>query len=158
MTRSEMAAFIRKIADNSFTTDEWQRAMLTRHEDVPTESARVMAVELCTGFSGVPVARRNEFLRSRADSLERPINKMNLYYRGEPAGTLLERLPDDGEHEIGYEPGQSGSHHDMQIALRNGGSPRCECMDGDRRVRFTILDCPAYGRLLVRIERQQELR
>jgi hypothetical protein len=152
MTRPEMAEFIRKIADKAFTTEEWQRVMVAHYEDVPTESARVFAVELCTGYSDVPVTRRKEFLLARAAELEGPINALNFYYRGRSAGTLTEALPEGGEAKIVYEPSRNGSHHDMQIALRDGKSPVCEFMNGNRRLRFTILDCPAYGRLRVRIE------
>ena len=151
MTRSEMASFIRKIASGDFAQAEWNDVMVNHYQDIPTEDARARAIEVFNGYSEVPDDRKSEYLARLADGLELPIDEKDFYFRRGAVGILTEIPSEDGE--IGYEPYRSGSHLAMQTALKDGDHPTCEFMREGRRDAFTVLDCPSYGRLKIKMNR-----
>ena len=146
-----MAGYLRKIAAGDFDQSEWNDVMVNHYQDIPTESARVRAVELCLGHAEVPEDKIGEYLSNLADSLEQPVEERSFYYRGAAVGEFSELPSEDGE--VGYEPYRCGSHHAMRSALRNGEQPICEFMHEGRRVSFKVVAGPSYGRLKIEMNR-----
>jgi hypothetical protein len=44
-----------------------------------------------------------------------------------------------------YEPYRGLGHYEMQKLLHAGGAARCHYDVGERRVAFTVKQCPEYG-------------
>ena len=147
-----MASFIRKIAADDFAQAEWNDVMVNHYQDIPTEDARARAIEVYHGPSEVPDEHKIECLTRLADALELPINERDFYFQGGSVGILREIPSTDGE--IGYEPYRGGSHYAMQTALKDGAHPICEFMSEGQRDAFTVVDCPSYGRLKIKMNRR----
>ena len=153
MTRSEMAAFIRKVAENSFDESEWSVVMVNHYEDIEIEHARAQTVRVRLDKSGIPDDATKRFLLGIASGLVQHSNGLEFYFQGRAVGVFSELPPIEGacEVEIEYEPFRGAGHYEMQAALRNGESPRCEYMRGGRKVGFTVIGSPSNRRLKVRL-------
>lgn len=147
MTRSQMAMFIREVADGALCDDEWAEVMPTHYQDILTENARRKAVEVCLGYSDMPTEEKRQFLLEVANGLEEPTRDHEFYYRSEAVG-ILKELPRAGENrELGYEPYRSAGHYELATVLSDGRTAICEYMQGGQRRAFTVLSCPSYGQL-----------
>ncbi|HEY1122573.1 MAG TPA: hypothetical protein VGE67_13265 [Haloferula sp.] len=149
MTRSEMAGLIRKVATGSISDSEWQSAMVNQYEDIAIERARAWTIQIRTDRKGLPEENVRLFLDGLANGLEADVNPDNFYFNGGLAGILLGSIPDEATAEIGYEPYRSGSHLDFVTVLNRDGQASCEYMFEGKRRQFSVIDLPAYGRLLV---------
>lgn len=155
MTRSEMAALIRKIAGNDHTDDEWATSMPTHYQDIPTENARRKTVEVCLGYSDVSPEKKREFLLGIANGLEQTTHDCEFYYRSEAVGVLKEPPPSAAKCEVGYEPYRGPGHHALATLLDEGKSAVCEYMNDGNRREFIVHGCPSYGRLTIAVESTQ---
>lgn len=152
MTRSQMAAFLRKIAAGAYSDDEWAAVMPVHYQDIPTENARRRAVTMCLGYTDDLPEMKRQLLLEMADSLEQAPDPCEFYFHSLPVGILHELPPLGGESEIGYEPYRSAGHFELQGVLRGGGTAICEYMQEGRRRAFAVRACPTYGRLTVVLE------
>ncbi len=50
ITRNELAAFIRKVADAKHTQGEWDSIAVNHYHDEPMETARCEVVKQCLGY------------------------------------------------------------------------------------------------------------
>ena len=149
VSRSLMAAFIRRIASDDYTDSEWADLMPTHYQDIPTENARRRTVEICLGYSDVPPEEKRQVLLMVAEGLEQHLEDFEFYFHSEAVG-VLEKAPEaEGESEIGYEPYRGPGHYELQRALREGQSAICEYMQLQERKAFVVLGCPCYGRLTI---------
>ncbi|WP_367870687.1 hypothetical protein [Luteolibacter sp. Populi] len=149
MTRSELAAAIRKLAAGELTDEEWRAAMVNHYADIETESARSRAVRLHLNYEGLNESEVRSALNEIADSLEAPGQPGVFYFMENPVGTLGASIPEEGRVEISYEPTRSIFHGLMQGSCRDGQWTECEYWKDDVLQHFVVLSCPAYGRLLV---------
>ncbi len=155
MTRLQMAAFIRKVADDAFHDDEWAEVMPTHYQDIPTENARRKTVEVCLGYSDVSAEEKRQYLLGVANGLEQATDDYEFYFRSMAVGILQELPPTGGEREVSYEPYRSAGHYELGAVLKEGQTATCEYMNEGRRRAFKVLDSPSYGLLSISVESAQ---
>ncbi|MBB5030849.1 hypothetical protein [Prosthecobacter vanneervenii] len=151
MSRSELANYIRKAAEDELLPAAWEAIMVNHYEDIETEAARAAVVRL---FQNKNFCSPDEFkkrLQGIADSLELPVNENTFYYRGGGAGVLQTPILAPGANTVVYEPLRSGSHYDLCRAVESGEQPICEYMKQGLRQSFRVTKSPEYGRLTIHV-------
>lgn len=156
VSRSQMAAFIRRIASDAYTDSEWAEFMSNHYQDIRTETARRRTVEICLGYSDVPAEEKLQELLMVAEGLDQVTDDLEFYFQCEAVGVLQRAPGTEGEYEIGYEPYPGPGHYELQRTLRERQSAICEYMQQQERKTFTVLGCPCYGRLTICVKRAQE--
>jgi hypothetical protein len=71
ITRTELAQFIRKVADGTHSQQDWERIAVNHYHDKEMENARRELVRICLGYAGnLDQTARFKRILSLADELE----------------------------------------------------------------------------------------
>jgi hypothetical protein len=70
ITRTELAEFIRKVAEGTHSRQEWERIAVNHYHDEAMENARRELVRICLGYAGdLDEAAKIKRILSLADEL-----------------------------------------------------------------------------------------
>jgi hypothetical protein len=140
ITRPELAAFIRKVADGEVAGYNWERFAVAHYDDDLLESVRVRLVR--ASISDEPMDR--SLLLGLARELEGPAPPPIFFCDCLVIGTFVDGYPTSGG-EVKYQPFRGLGHAHLQTRLRESHQVTGQFTRADDQFEFSIVGRPRYG-------------